>query len=257
MAPSAYPVILTYHSISDGASPLKIAPGLFREQMQWLGANVQVVSLAELVDCLLRRARFPESAVVLTFDDAYLDFYTQAAPVLRRFSLPATVFVPTAYCGRTNRWPGQPDWVAEEAIMNWQQISELSSQGFAFDAHGVSHRFLTNLAAAEIETELTASKQEIEAHTKKSVRFFCYPFGAWNEQVLAMVRAHYAAACTTGASVIHPNSHPHALPRVDVHYLRNPRWFRRLFTAPWMAYLTGRRWVRRLRGQPEGIYARM
>jgi len=39
----------------------------------------------------------PPRAVLITFDDAYLDFAEHAWPVLRRLSLPATLFVPTAY----------------------------------------------------------------------------------------------------------------------------------------------------------------
>src|SRR5579859_7292887 len=108
-----YPIILTYHSISDGASPLKIPPGLFAQQMEWLHANARVSSLNQVVSALSQRKSLPERTVVVTFDDGFRDFYSSAAPVLRRLGLPATIFLPTNYCGRTNGWPGQPSWVQE------------------------------------------------------------------------------------------------------------------------------------------------
>ena len=45
--------------------------------------------------------------------------------------------------------------------------------------------------------------------------------------------------------------------RVPFHYLRRPAWFRTLFTRGFLTYVAGRRFVRRMRQQPEGIYARV
>ena len=102
MDAAQFPVILTYHSISEGHSPLQISPSLFAEQMQWLHANVRVAPLAEVVRALVDHRPLPERTVVLTFDDGFADFYSSAAPVLRRLKLPATIFVPTGLCGRTS-----------------------------------------------------------------------------------------------------------------------------------------------------------
>ena len=96
------PVILTYHSISDGTSPLEIAPALFAEQMEWLKANTRVAPLLEVVTALKERVPLPERTVALTFDDGFLDFHTEAAPVLLRLGLPATVFLPTSHMSGKN-----------------------------------------------------------------------------------------------------------------------------------------------------------
>src|SRR5260370_16396877 len=108
MGASHNPVILTYHSISHGDSPLKISPELFAEQMEWLRDNARVVSLSEIVAALASHRPLPERTVVLTFDDGFQDFYTSAAPLLHRWPLPPTVFLPTAYSGRPNRCPPHP-----------------------------------------------------------------------------------------------------------------------------------------------------
>src|SRR5712692_9384383 len=140
MGEDSYPVILTYHSIADGDSPLRIPPAFFSEQMAWLKEHVSVVPLARVVALLAAgRGTFPPRSVVLTFDDGFLDFAEHAAPLLRRLDLPATVFLPTRYCGRVSDWPGQPRWVQPQPVMDWAKIRELAAQGISFGAHSLSH----------------------------------------------------------------------------------------------------------------------
>jgi len=251
------PVILTYHSISDGHSPLEVSPALFVEQMAWLKANAHVVSLGELVEALANYMPLPERTVVLSFDDGFRDFHAAAASVLLRLGLPATVFLPTMYVDGKNAWPGQPSWVAPQALMSWTEIRELAGQGIAFGSHSVTHPNLTSLAAAELQQELEQSRQEIASHTGRPVDFFCYPYGRWNPPVRSAVARMYRGACSTGAGVVEPDADPYALPRVDAHYVRNMERFRTLFTEGFVRYVTLRRWIRRLRGQPEGVYSRV
>jgi peptidoglycan/xylan/chitin deacetylase (PgdA/CDA1 family) len=257
MGAARYPIILTYHSVSEGDSPLKISPGLFAEQMAWLRANVRVELLKDIVAAVAGRRSLPERTVALTFDDGFRDFYSSAAPVLRRLELPATIFLPTGYCGRTNRWPGQPDWVREEALLDWQQVRELARDGFSFGAHSVNHLVLTALSVDQAEYEIADSKAQIQERTGQPVESFAYPYGRWSRLVRELVSRHYQGACSTAAGVVERNADPFALPRVDAHYIRRPALFRTLFTAPFLAYVATRRLIRRARREPEGFYARV
>ncbi len=252
MGSSHNPVILTYHSISHGDSPLKISPELFAEQMEWLRDNARVVSLGEIVAALATRKPLPERTVVLTFDDGFQNFCVSAAPLLHRWGLPATVFLATGHCGRTNGWPGQPDWVDREPLLNWEQVAELARQGFSFGAHSVSHPVLTRLPVVEAQREILQSKAQIEERVGQPVEFFSYPYGHWNPAVRNIVNRHYKGACATVAGVIDPSSDLFALPRADAHYVRHRGLFRTLFTGRFLAYLATRRLIRRVRQEPEG-----
>lgn len=253
-----FPVILTYHSISEGSSPLQISPSLFAGQMQWLCDHARVASLTEVVNALADRSPLPERTVVLTFDDGFYDFYSSAAPVLRRLNLPATLFLLTGLCGKTNNWPGQDaSWISRHSLLDWQQVAELAQQGFNFGAHSISHPVLPSLAAEKVKHEIADSQAELRERTGQPVDFFAYPYGRWSPAVRAVVQEHFRAACSTGAGVVQPDADPFALPRVDVHYLRRPAWFRALFTSRFLTYVAGRRFIRRMRGQPEGLYARI
>src|SRR5260370_24405201 len=252
MDSSHNPVILTYHSISSGDSPLKISPKLFAEQMEWLRDNARVVSLSEIIAALASRRPLPERAVVLTFDDGFQDFYISAAPLLHRWGLPATVFLATGYCGRTNAWPGQPDWVEQEPLLDWQQVAELAGLGFSFGAHSISHPVLTRLEVAKAQQEIVECKAHIAARVGRPVEFFCYPYGRWNRVVRSMVNQHYKGACATLARAINPGSDLFALPPADSHYIRTEGLCRMLFTCAFLAYLATRRLIRRARRAPEG-----
>jgi peptidoglycan/xylan/chitin deacetylase (PgdA/CDA1 family) len=257
MDAAQFPVILTYHSISEGNSPLKVSPSLFTEQMEWLKANVRVVPLGEVVAALAGRRPLPERTVVLTFDDGFRDFYTTAVPVLRRLRLPATVFLPSGYCGKSNDWPSQPCWVKREALLDWKQVTELVQDGFKIGAHGINHSDLTTLSLEEAEQEISGSRAQIEEHTSCSVEFFAYPYGRWTPMLRALVLGNFRAACATAAGIVEPDADPFALPRADAHYIRHPASLRMLFTTKFAAYIAARRWIRRVRRQPEGFYARV
>jgi len=247
MSAANSPLILTYHSISMGRPPLAVSPSLFAEQMEWLSQNARVVSLGVITDRLRQHAPLPRRAVVLTFDDGYRDFYTNAAPHLRRHGFPATVFLPTASCGQTNAWPGLPSGVEERELLTWQQIKELAGQGTYFAPHGVTHQDMTLLSVADAEQEMVASKREIEEKIGRAVEFFCYPYGRWNPAIRNLVSKHFLAACSTVMEVVEPAADLFVLPRVDAYYLRAPGCFGSLFTRRFLAYLALRRIGRTLR----------
>jgi len=100
--------VLTYHRIlpraAAGGLPLVSAtPEGFDRQMRYLSRRFHAVSLAEVLDAQRGARALPRRAVLITFDDAYSDFAEWAAPVLRRYQLPATLFVPTAYPAEPSR----------------------------------------------------------------------------------------------------------------------------------------------------------
>jgi peptidoglycan/xylan/chitin deacetylase (PgdA/CDA1 family) len=91
-------LILTYHRVNDEANPLSIEAipvSVFERQMRYLAMHCRVVLLEELLICLYDRRPVPGNAVAVTFDDGYRDNYTHAFPILRRYGLPATVFLAT------------------------------------------------------------------------------------------------------------------------------------------------------------------
>lgn len=110
-------IILMYHSVATDEfaefidPPNRIAPTEFERQMAFLQRRRRVVSLSDLL-AQLESGHSPEAGTVcLTFDDGYLDNLTTAAPILERYGLPATMFVPTAYIDRAEtQWADTLHW---------------------------------------------------------------------------------------------------------------------------------------------------
>jgi peptidoglycan/xylan/chitin deacetylase (PgdA/CDA1 family) len=96
--------VLTYHRVDEPDAHPALFPGLisatpeaFDQQMSYLAANYCVISLPELLDACRSGAALPPRAALVTFDDACRDFAEHAWPTLKRYRLPATLFVPTAF----------------------------------------------------------------------------------------------------------------------------------------------------------------
>ncbi len=103
--------ILMYHSVP----PAEVAPYVdlawrmsserFERQVRFLARHRRVIALGELVRRLREGIPLDPGSVVLTFDDGYRDNLAIAAPILRRYGLPATLFLATAYVSRgENQW---------------------------------------------------------------------------------------------------------------------------------------------------------
>lgn len=100
--------MLTYHRVDTlDASPelhsstLSATVEGFDAQMRMLAKRFRVVSLVELLDMLRAGRPLPARSVLITFDDACRCFAERAWPILRRYQLPATLFVPTSFPGET------------------------------------------------------------------------------------------------------------------------------------------------------------
>jgi peptidoglycan/xylan/chitin deacetylase (PgdA/CDA1 family) len=93
-------LILLYHRVTHAdrdPQMLCVSPENFRQQLEVLRSRgSRIMSLADLVDAI-ENGCVPAGAVAITFDDGYADNLEQAAPILRQFDAPATVFATTAH----------------------------------------------------------------------------------------------------------------------------------------------------------------
>ena len=110
--------VLTYHRVDEpGARPwldsglISATPKAFDEQMKYVSANYQLISVLDVLQTIEKRGLLPPRAVMVTFDDAYCDFEQHAWPVLKKYRIPVTLFVPTSY-------PDHP-----ERLFWWDRLS--------------------------------------------------------------------------------------------------------------------------------------
>jgi peptidoglycan/xylan/chitin deacetylase (PgdA/CDA1 family) len=105
-APSSRPAILMYHRVSTTRHDpwgLTVTPENFVEQIELIARNRHVMSLRDFFQ-RFRSNTLPRGAVAITFDDGYADNFYVAAPLLKRFDIPATLFITTGYLDRPAFW---------------------------------------------------------------------------------------------------------------------------------------------------------
>ena len=88
--------ILTFHCITnDCFDPLymNIKVSVFEEMVQYLKKRYNIISLEKAVDLLKSKDTAPENTIVMTFDDGYRDNYINAFPILKKYGVPATIFL--------------------------------------------------------------------------------------------------------------------------------------------------------------------
>ena len=169
--------ILMYHSVSDnlfGKShpyyQINTSPGIFARQMKWLRQKgYRTMDLPELL-AALETGQDLSKRVVITFDDGYRDFYTDAFPVMKQCGFTATIFL------ATDRIQNTPVRIEGVDYLTWRDVRELHGEGIRFGSHTVTHPDLRSLGPEQIDYELGYSKEIIEQKLGTSVGSFAYPF---------------------------------------------------------------------------------
>jgi peptidoglycan/xylan/chitin deacetylase (PgdA/CDA1 family) len=89
--------------------------------------------------------------------------------------------------------------------MTWEEIKELSDAGMQVGCHTITHPYLTRIKDDEVlKRELAGAKQRIEAEIGKPVTSLAYPFGQYNEHVVAVAKeAGFTSARSTWPGVVH------------------------------------------------------
>lgn len=190
--------ILLYHNLAiceptDDIFRLSVAPEKFAQQMAYLHQHdYQCLSLEELWQYRQTGRSVPKKSFAITFDDGYEDNYTVAYPILKRYGFTATIFIVTSFVGRSVKWPGEQ----MARFLDWDQIREMSDYGITFGGHTLQHVNLPDISIEQATQEICQSKQILESHLDRAVKFFAYPGGHQNEQLQQVVKdCGYLGAC--------------------------------------------------------------
>lgn len=183
--------ILMYHYVRTVDDPndkmgfnLSVTPEKFAKDLDYIQSKGYTAT--NFYD--IKNGKLPEKPVILTFDDGYQDFYTNAYPELRKRGMTAVSFV------IADRLDGN--------YMTEQELREISDKGIEIGSHTLSHPDLTTLEGSKLDKEISQSKQKIEEIIGKVIISFCYPSGKFNEKASDSVgKAGYFFAVTTKTGI--------------------------------------------------------
>ena len=203
-------LVLNYHQVNNNFNPLAVPVNAFADQMNYLvDSGYIAITPDELASGLAGEISLPEKPVMITFDDGYIDNYTNAFPILRALGLRATVFM-------------VPGFVGKPQYMNWEQLKEMEKSGINVQSHTMNHMKLEELPDDEIRNELLNSKLALEENLGHPVEFLAYPTGTYNLHIAGIARdAGYKGAFTVKYGNVDLGSNMYALERVPIFQTEN------------------------------------
>jgi peptidoglycan/xylan/chitin deacetylase (PgdA/CDA1 family) len=192
--------ILIYHAVRpyiDSDTPAVrryiATPDTLEKELAYLKDNgFTSVTFDDLASRLTRGTALPPKPVIISFDDDWRSQYTYAFPLLRKYGFTATFYIWVVVVGMKNH-------------MTWDEIRELDAAGMQIGCHTMTHPYLTRIKDDErLKRELLGAKQRIEAEIGKPVTTLAYPFGQYNEHVVAVAReAGFTSARSTWPGIVH------------------------------------------------------
>jgi peptidoglycan/xylan/chitin deacetylase (PgdA/CDA1 family) len=191
--------VLLYHRVTDSVRDnLSVGIEQFERQMALLRRHCRVLPLEEVLACrAIPRSRQP--LVCVTFDDGYLDNFSNAVPVLVRHGIPAAFFISTGIVGSAQCFPhdtrrGNPPI----ANMQWEHLRSMRDQGFTIGSHTVNHVDLAGESEAAAWLELTRSRDDLQRELGLRDVILGYPYGGrqhMTPQRLDLVKQAGYAGC--------------------------------------------------------------
>jgi len=202
------PTLMYHHVQTEEAARANKQTGLtvytetFQKQMQYLkDKGYNTVGVSDLINFFDNGTPVPGKSILITFDDGYGDFNTDAFPILQSFGFKSTVFVST---GLVNN-PG---------YLTWDQISSMGSVLFA--NHTWSHKNV-GVSESAMQYEILTADTQLTDHSLNSPKVFGYPYGletAKSEKYLESLG--YKAAFTTVPGSILCKKQRFSLPRIRI-----------------------------------------
>jgi peptidoglycan/xylan/chitin deacetylase (PgdA/CDA1 family) len=191
-----------YHNTSkESPSGMNIMPAVLEKQICYLLAkNYTFLKISDLLyfDKAIKH-------IVLTFDDGFVGNYTYLFELLKKYNVPATIYL-------------TPNIKGIQAL-NAKQIQEMQASGLVeFGAHTMTHINLTKVSNETAEKEIVQSKKAVEKLTGVVCQTFAYPYGRYNMHHAEMVKnAGFTTAVTTKKAIAKfSHSNAYTLPRLGI-----------------------------------------
>ena len=175
--------ILCYHHIrnfkageSENMKSYSVTPVAFAAQMKALSdSGYSTILPDQLYEYLVHDGVLPAKPVMLTFDDTDEEQYSIGKTEMNKFGFKGVYFIMTIAINRPR-------------YMSKDQIKNLSDSGHVIAGHTWDHHMVTKYQGEDWDTQLVKPRKQLEAITGKSITYFAYPFGLWNQAAIPEIK---------------------------------------------------------------------
>ena len=178
--------ILVYHSFTRHQNDIKfrLDEAIFEKHIKYLKENYHICSLENIIKSIRDGKKIQNNCICITIDDGYLDNYEIAYPILKKYNVPATIFITSRYIldgkkpysEQMQRSPtNEYAWYQANKdnqnifrmprlpMMSWGHINEMRYNLIEIGSHTLYHPILTKVPINVAKQEIVLSKEEIEA----------------------------------------------------------------------------------------------
>ncbi|MGV9004586.1 polysaccharide deacetylase family protein [Flavobacterium sp.] len=172
--------VLMYHNVvsnTEVSSGLSISVANLEQQFQYLSEKKYTTFHFSELESL---TTLPSKTVVITFDDVTENQLILALPLLVKYKLKATFFIPFKYIGKTDLWNN-----GTKKIMTLEQLKTLNSNYIELGHHSYEHRGYASLSALEIKEDFDKCYEIIKQSGLKVSPALAYPYGNFPKKGIA------------------------------------------------------------------------
>ena len=175
--------VLCYHHIrnfkpgeSENMKSYSVTPAAFAAQMKALSdSGYSTILPDQLYEYLVHGGVLPAKPVMLTFDDTDEEQYSIGKTEMDKYGFKGVYFIMTISINRPR-------------YMSKDQIKNLSDSGHVIAGHTWDHHMVTKYQGEDWDIQLVKPRKQLEAITGKSITYFAYPFGLWNQAAIPEIK---------------------------------------------------------------------
>ena len=209
--------ILMYHNVSEdkNSKGLTIFKNKLEEQFAYLNEKgYTTYHFSELEN----KASINPKSVIITFDDVTVNQLVYAVPLLEKYNLKATFFIPFEYIGNVDLWNS-----GKENIMSIEQLKALDGK-VELGLHSFAHKRYATLTKEEINDDFSKCFEIIEQNELKVYNALAYPYGNYpkkepnKSKFIAVLKQNNVKAGLRIGNKINkfPFKNPYEIMRIDV-----------------------------------------
>ncbi|MEZ4793275.1 MAG: polysaccharide deacetylase family protein [Gelidibacter sp.] len=169
--------ILMYHNVCkhlNESNGLTIAVDMLEAQFAYLSMRgYQTFHFSELQH-FNKSKKLPKKPVIITFDDVYVSQFAMAYPLLEKYNLKATFFIPFKFVDGVDSWNTD-----SEKIMSVEQLKSLDESVVELGLHSFSHQDYRSMSIKEIDADFEACSAYVQKHQLPVNNVLAYPFGKY------------------------------------------------------------------------------
>ncbi|WP_210150505.1 polysaccharide deacetylase family protein [Chryseobacterium scophthalmum] len=166
--------ILMYHQVLPQSIAYKndliVTVENIEEQLIYIKNNFKTVFFKDL-----EALKSVENKIILTFDDGYYNNLQYLIPLLEKYQLKATIFIPTEFI--QNNLNGE-----ERVYMNFDEIKSLNPDLVEIALHSHSHRNFSQITLSEAEADLLKNIEILEQNEINFTKVLAYPYGKFPKE---------------------------------------------------------------------------